>query len=577
MRWAHLAIAQLLREGVVHRLWTRSADRHWARICAYYELVPELVDASTDTDASHKEIRPGVPAIVDIHSCHARRFAELILSEDVNLWIVAGLTPADEGLNDVLRQLPPDRVLVVPGNDVDGYFDALARQFGEITLISLGEVAPAERLRHAALTQMLRKMTREEQIGEFERIMQGAAVTHAATAQRVMQEALQADVRASAPYLEEANRLQEIAYRLLPSAAALEHWGRSLTLVAQRLTGLAAARIYRQATEKLRTAARMDIQNSLAFHAWLKAMAMLAQTTPREAACAVQSEADREFQWRVAHGVALTGEDLIRWARILVEWAALVPPDEGRRLFSLARTRIEEAKRRSAHLEPVEFVWAELLHARAKQVDPADGRRLIEEALAQLAGTRDSEAHVLRARCYFRLAAFPDSTTAELVAMADEAMEHALDAGANRQETRSIWANLYVDLAAARARQAQLDAAGFLAYGQNLFAEAGDYRGWSASFLLQSRFPQLASQNLSKRQILESAREKALEAESQQEGVASFELARLAAALRDEPACKGWLDKARRMQTLPPLKSLLEEPEFAPFRQKDWFRELTGV
>jgi hypothetical protein len=37
------------------------------------------------------------------------------------------------------------------------------------------------------------------------------------------------------------------------------------------------------------------------------------------------------------------------------------------------------------------------------------------------------------------------------------------------------------------------------------------------------------------------------------------------------------LEKARRHRTLPPLKSLLEDPEFRPFRQKDWFKELTGV
>jgi hypothetical protein len=374
-----------------------------------------------------------------------------------------------------------------------------------------------------------------------------------------------------------ANRKQEIAYRLLPSAAALEHWGRCLAQIAQRLTGLAAARLYRQATEKLRAAARAGIQNAAPFQAWLSAMAMLAQTTPREAARAVQSEVDREFQWRVAHGVALTGEDLVRWARVLVEWAALVPADEAKRLFSLARTRIEESKRRSAFLEPVEFVWAEMLHARALQVETADARKLIEEALNQLSGSRDGDAHMLRARCYFRLATLQESATAELVSMGDEAMEHALQTGVAKNQVRSLWAALYVELASARARQNQPDAAGYLAYGQNLFSEAGDYKGWSASFLMQSRFPQLAPPNSTKRQILESAREKALEAESVQEGVASFELARLAAALRDEPACRGWLDKARRWQTLPPLKCLLEEPEFSLFRQRDWFRELTGV
>ena len=572
MRWGHLAIAQLLREQVVHRLWTRSADPHWPRICAYYEILPELPDAVADGAAE-----PGQTAILSLQGCHAGRFAELLLNEAVNLWIVAGLTAADEPLQDVLGQLPPDRVLVVPAADVDGYLDALAREFGEITLVPAGDVAPGERLRQAALLQMLRKMSREEQIAEFERMMQAAAVTHAASAQRVMQVALEAEPRFSGPYLEEANRLQEMAYRLLPSPAAMEHWGRSLSQVAGRLTGLAAARVYRQATGKLRLAARTDLQNGRAFQAWLAAMERLAQTTPGEAARGVQSEVDREFQWRVAHGVALTGDDLLRWARVLVAWAALAPPDEAKRLFSLARTRVEEAKRRSALLEPVEFVWATLLHARSGHVEAAEARRLIEEALGQLAGARDAEAHQLRARCYFRLAALPDAATAELVAMGDEAMEHALEAGGPRQETRSMWASLYVDLAAARARQNHADAAGFLAYGQDLYAEAGDYRGWSASYLLQSRFPQLASQSLSKKQILESARETALEAECEHDGAASFELARLAGALRDEPACRGWLDKARRHQTLPPLRLLLEEPEFRAFRQKDWFRELTGV
>lgn len=572
MRWAHLAIAQLLREQVVHRLWTRSVDPHWPRLCAYYELLPEVYDASADG-----VIPPGENAIISLHACHAGRFTELLQSEEVSFWIVAGLGTADEALHEALRRLPPDRVLVVPAADLDAYFDGLAREFGEIALVPAGEVPAAERLRHAALAQMLRKMSREEQLAEFERIMQAAAVTHAARAQDVMAAALGCDPRSCAPYVEEANRLEEIAYRLLPSAAALEHWGRSLTQVAQRLTGLAAARIYRRATEKLRLAARTDLTNPSPFHAWLDAMTRLAQTTPSEAARAVQSEADREFQWRVAHGVALTGDDLVRWARILVDWAALTPADEAKRLFSLARTRIEEAKRRSPVLEPVELAWAELLYARATQTESSESRRLIEEALAQLAGARDGEAHAFRGRCYFRLAGLADSNTGIMVAMADQAMEQALEAGAARNHTRSLWGSLYVELAAARARQGKSDAAGFLAYGQSLFAEAGDYRGWSSSFLVQSRFPQLASPNLSKKQILESAREKALEAEGEEEGVASFELAQLAAALRDEPACKGWLDKARRHHTLPPLKSLLEEPEFRPFRQKDWFRELTGV
>ena len=67
---------------------------------------------------------------------------------------------------------------------------------------------------------------------------------------------------------------------------------------------------------------------------------------------------------------------------------------------------------------------------------------------------------------------------------------------------------------------------------------------------------QLAGQNQPKRQILETAREKALEAESREEGSASFDLARLAAALRDEAACKGWLAKAQRLQAPCPRSAL---------------------
>ena len=146
-----------------------------------------------------------------------------------------------------------------------------------------------------------------------------------------------------------------------------------------------------------------------------------------------------------------------------------------------------------------------------------------------------------------------------------------------RAAAHSVWGQLYVDFAAMRARQGQGDAAGYLAYGQGLYAEAQDYKGWSESFLSQIRIPQLAGPSQAKKQILETAREKALEAESREEGVASFDLARLAAALRDEAACRGWLAKAQRLRVLPPLTSLLEDPEFGPYRQKPWFRELTGV
>lgn len=574
MRWAHLGIAQLMRERVVHRLWTRATDPHWSRICSFYELLPLLIDGSAD---SCDDLEAGAAAVISLQGCHPGRFSELLLNEDVSLWMVAGLGPEDEALHGILQRLPADRVLLVGSPDIDGFFDGLAREFGGISFAPAYDVTPAERLRQAALAQMLRKMTREEQIAEFDRSLQSAAVTQATRGQTLLQEALTADVAAVSMILDSANRAQEIACRLLPSAEGLAYWGRALQQVADRLTGLRAARVYRAAAEKLRRATRLDAARPRLFNEWVACMQELARHTPREAARAVQFEIDREFQWRIAHGVALDSAELVRWAKVLTEWSALTPGDEAKRLFNLARTRIEEAKRRAASQEPVELTWADLLRQRALHTDPAEGRRLLEEALTQLAGSTAEVAFITRARCYFQLAVLSGSSAGELIRKGDQAIEGAMESGMPRAAAHSVWGGLYVELAEIRAKQSQPDAAGYLAYGQGLFAEVQDYKGWSESLLSQTRIPQLAVQNQPKRQILETAREKALEAESRAEGTASFDLARLAAALRDEAACKGWLAKAQRLRSLPPLTALLEEPEFSSYRQKPWFRELTGV
>ena len=574
MRWAHLGIAQLMRERVVHRLWTRSADPHWSRICAFYELLPLMIDGAAD---NCDELEPGAAALVSLQGCHPGRFAELLLNEDVSLWMVAGLGAEDETLHAVLQRLPAEKVLVVGTPDIDSFFDGLAREFGGISFAPAFDVSPAERLRQAALAQMLRKMSREEQIAEFDRSMQAAAVAQAAKGQQGLHEAMTDEVAKVSMILDSANRAQEIACRLLPSAEALAHWGRSLQQVGDRQTGLRAARIYRAAAEKLRRASRSDPTRPRLFNEFVACMQELARTTPREASRAVQFEIDREFQWRIANGVAVEGMELVRWAKVLMDWSALTPGDEAKRLFNLARTRVEEAKRRAVSLEPVELTWADLLRQRSVHTEPGESRRLLEEALSQLAGAVAEVAYITRARCYFQLAALPGASAAELVRKGDQAIEEALEAGMPRPAAHSVWGSLYVDLAAAHARQGQVDAAGYLAFGQNLYAEAQDYKGWGESLLQQARIPQLTGQNQPKKQLLETAREKALEAESREEGTASFDLARLAAALRDEAACRGWLAKAQRLRSLPALTSLLEDPEFGPYRQKPWFREFTGV
>ena len=574
MRWAHLAIAQLMRERVVHRLWTRSTDPHWSRICSFYELLPLLVDGATD---SCNDVEPHAAAILSLQGCHPGRFADLILGEDVSLWIVAGLGAEDEALHTVLQSLPAERVLVVGTPDVDGFFDGIAREFGGVSFAPSADVPPGDRLRQAALAQMLRKMSHDQQIVEFERAIQGAAVTQATRGQQLLQEAMTAELPVVSITLDAANRAQEIACRLLPSAEALAHWGRALQAVGDRLTGLRAARIYRAAAEKFRRASRLDCARQRLFNEFVGCMQELGRTTPREASRAVQFEIDREFQWRIAHGVALESAELVRWAKVLMDWAILSPGDEAKRLFNLARTRIEEAKRRAGSLEPVELTWADLLRQRALHTEPNESRRLLEEALTQLAGSQAEIAYVTRARCYFQLAMLAGAAAAALVRKGDQAIEQAIETGMPRAAAHSVWGSLYVDLATARARQGQADAAGFLAYGQNLFAESQDYKGWSESFLSQSRIPQLTGQYVPKKQVLETAREKALEAESREEGTASFDLARLAAALRDEAACRGWLAKAQRLRSMPALTALLEDPEFSVYRQKAWFRELTGV
>jgi len=569
-----LGIAQLMRERVVHRLWIRSQDPHWSRLCAFYEQLPEIVDAASCQGDFTEAGDSRAMAVISVQGVHPNRFEELIERENVSLWIAAGLGPEEAVLADTLAALCPGSLLVVSASDLDAYFESLAGEFGGIQFAAAGET-PADRLRQAAIAQMMRKLSRNEQLVEFERSMQGAAVTQAALGQSAIREALACPVAEVLPRADHASRLLEIATRLLPSPEAYLYWGRALRDAARRLSGLRAARLYRQAAEKIRLAGRFNVNDQAQFEEWAGCMRHLQNSTPREAGRAVLAEVDREYQWRVAHGAALTSEALVDWAQVLLEWSVITLGEESRKLFLLARTRMDEAKRRTAELEPLHLRWAEMLCTRAQNLDAAEAERLLMEALDQVAGTATPAASLLRARCYFQLAALPGGAVQERVTLGDESVREALATGALPNQATAEWGRLYVELATARARQRQPDSAGYLAYGQNLYAQAGDYRGWSSSLLAQTRNSALLGQ--SKKQILETAREHALEAESQLEGCAAFDLARLAAALRDEEACRGWLKKACQCGTVPALAPLLEDSEFAPYRQKPWFREVTGV
>lgn len=71
-----------------------------------------------------------------------------------------------------------------------------------------------------------------------------------------------------------------------------------------------------------------------------------------------------------------------------------------------------------------------------------------------------------------------------------------------------------------------------------------------------------------------SARQRYLSAESAEKGSAAYLLARLEAQT-DPEAAKRWLLVARETNHLPPIDEVKDDPELAPLRELDWFKDFT--
>ena len=118
INWAHISIAQLMKEGYIGRVYTTNFDPLVARACAYVGLFPSIYDAATSNRIDTDYISE--PAIVHLHGQHtgfvtlhtvnefgefAQNLGHIFSDVDKHRWIVCGYSgvsdPVFENFADV--------------------------------------------------------------------------------------------------------------------------------------------------------------------------------------------------------------------------------------------------------------------------------------------------------------------------------------------------------------------------------------------------------------------------------------------------------------------------------------------
>lgn len=309
---AHLAIAQLVRDGVVDRLFTTNFDPLVLRACALLGEFP--ASYNLPTSPRHAALDLPDKAVFFLHGqrtapagrlSHAALKALFEEMAQERTWIVVGYSGHDDPVLEALtsvrafpkglfwvthgEQEPSATVMsrllkasknayTVPGYDADRFFVSLVRQLGGFSTDFASELleypqATLETLGGGSIELTGRQPRPKEVTGEFfESLLQEADLL----AQRAQHRASnEADALFEAAYA----RYAEVLVVHPTRHEAYVHWGMVLSEQAKLKTGAESERLLGQACQKYQKAATLCPSDPKIGHLWGMTLSRRAQLT----------------------------------------------------------------------------------------------------------------------------------------------------------------------------------------------------------------------------------------------------------------------------------------------------------
>ncbi len=281
---------------------------------------------------------------------------------------------------------------------------------------------------------------------------------------------------------------------------------------------------------------------------------------------------------------------LPHWARVLTEWACYTPRPEAAALFDRARAKyIESIEKRSQNPNPrmakdiarerlktiTALVFA--FHRRARMVDSAEGLALLNEARTWVEQLRSEELRYQELLSFqlFREAEVSPARQEELVAHAEEALQRR--SAMNPYDAAAVlcnWASALADLGSARSGEEAL----------RLYTQADDKFRESEqiqpdSRVLRKNWSSMLLRHVRERggsdgsELRERARAQAELTDAIDPGEGGYNLACLAAQMRDDDEVERWLTHSADHGKIPPLSHILSDADFLRIRDDQRFRE----
>ncbi len=581
INWAHVAIAQLMKEGYVDRVLTTNFDPLMVRACALVNEFPAVYDFGISQYFDSADVYDK-----SIFHLHGQRTGFVILNTDDELekhavlidpvvkdrvdksiWIVVGYSGSNDPVFKKLAEVscfdyhlfwigykdeePPPHVwedllegdknaFYIKGYDPDTFFVRLAQELGCFPPEFISDPSSYMRGVLDALTKyspydqgdevndivdILKeyykgRVTPEEQ--ELNPEQQAWSYLMAAKYDKVIE---------MAP--DDGDPSDEIKR---PVAWAHIYQGNARLDRAKASSGAEAADLYREAAEEYEAASRITPNYHFAYYNWGLVLTEQARLASGEEAIGLYQQAAEKYA--IASQKKSDSYDVFNeWGLALMEQAGWVSKaEESADLLTQAEEKFDKALQIKDDFHWAHNNWGYTLYKRARLEPDGQAVTLLQEAAGKY--------------------------------------EEAVKLKSGNYKAFNNWGLALVY----QARQEEGESAGMLyeqaveKYGKALEIKRDYYPGLSNWGHALKRWAQLESGQKASG-LLEQATEKFLAAEALVEGPAAYNLACLSALRGDEEACLKWLQKSLQAGNLPDRDHLMQANDLNGVRDKPWFQE----